>query len=215
MKLKAKQYCPFIILLLYDLQVLNAHTIKIKKAEQSISNYQINTSETKDSAITKKIIIIPESDNMNSTHYTYFKGINITLDYPVTHNLYVGLGLEHAYTKYHPDNGWQLYNVNFLPIFVDSKLNVLQKKGVMLFARLSAGIAFANYIKKVANTPPYNVSEQGIYFYSGIGYAFKIYKYLAPVVEMGFKGFHMSLNQYDVNPHGFTIRIGLVFKRIV
>jgi hypothetical protein len=47
--------------------------------------------------------------------------------------------------------------------------------------------------------------------YGGYGFQFRINRELSTLLEIGFKGFHMSFNALDVNPHGLTAKAGLVF----
>jgi hypothetical protein len=80
------------------------------------------------------------------------------------------------------------------------------------FFNLSEGISFINY--KIEYYPGagklYNVSEKGEYLFAGFGCYIRINKYFSSVISIGFKGFHMSLNNLDVNPHGLTLRIGCI-----
>lgn len=212
--MKPKIYFIVITLLFFHKQCLFASNIKHANTLQKTENHQSVSAATKDSTTRNELEIIPESDNLFTTHYTCFFGGNVLIDYPVSTKLQLGLGFEFSHCKLHYDNGWALHNVNFRPIYIDSKLNVLQTKNITLFAHLSTGVSFASYTKESPGPVSviFNVSEQGIYLFTGVGYSFRIYKYFQPVMEVGFKGFHMSLNQLDVNPHGLTLRIGFIIE---
>lgn len=154
-----------------------------------------------------------EVQNLSSTHGTTFNGVDFVVSYPVLHSFSVGLGTEYSHTGYHFDNGWNLTNLKFVPVFIDSKLDLTKHTILTPFVHLSSGISFASYTKEDINALGkfYPVSEKGLYLYSGIGLSFRISNYFATFIDLGFKGYHMSFNALDVNPHGLTFRFGLEF----
>jgi len=172
-------------------------------------NTDIQTKDTRK----QKVKITIEVQNLSSTHGTNFKGADLIVSYPLSPSFFVGLGTEYSYTGYHFDNGWNLTNLKFIPVFIDSKLNLTKNKILTPFVHLSTGISFASYTMEDINALGkfYPVSEKGLYLYSGIGLSLKSSKYFATFIDLGFKGYHMSLNALDVNPHGLTIRLGLEF----
>lgn len=167
---------------------------------------------SKDSLTTKTFDIIPESDNLFTTHYTCFFGGNLVVDYHVSATLRLGLGVAYEHCKLHYDNGYALHNVKYWPVFVDSKVNLFNDKNVAVFADLSTGISFASYIKETPapDSTISNILSRGLYLYAGVGYTFKLYKHLQSLMEAGFKGFNITFNQLDVNPHGLTLRVGFI-----
>jgi len=161
----------------------------------------------------KKLFIVPEFHGLHTTHGSNFSGKSIILNYQYSKTFYFGLGAEFSLATFHGDNGWNLHNLKFIPVFLDFKLSVTKNKLLVPFFHTSEGISFNNYKKEADNYngKSYNVSEKGLYVYAGIGVLFKIRKYLKPIIDIGFKGYHMSFNNLDVNPHGLTFRFGLMF----
>jgi hypothetical protein len=161
----------------------------------------------------KKIIFIPEFQNLHSTHTTNFNGGSLIIDYQYSKTLYFGIGAEFSLAKFHGDNGWNLTNLKFFPLFIDFKLKLTRNSVLVPFFHSSEGISFNSYNKEDANSigKPYNVAERGFYVYTGFGIIFRLSKYFEPIFDLGFKGYHMSFNNLDVNPHGLTMRLGLIF----
>jgi hypothetical protein len=155
-----------------------------------------------------------EYQYLYTTHGTEFKGGSLSLGC-INKDLFIfGLGVEFSHSGFHNDNGWKLYNLNFVPVFVDFKLNLRKNSIVVPFLHTSEGISFNSYKKIRDNNIGkfYHVSENGFYVYAGTGISIRLCKYLNPIVEVGFKGYHMSFNNLHINPHGFTIRAGMSFN---
>lgn len=154
-----------------------------------------------------------EVQNLNSTHGTNFNGVDFALRYSVSPIFSIGVGAEYSHSGYHFDNGWNLTNLKFVPVYIDSKLDLTKHTIITPFLHLSSGISFADYTKEYFKKLGqfYPVSEKGLFLYSGTGLSFRISKYFATFIELGFKGYHMSFNALDVNPHGLTFRLGLEF----
>ena len=173
----------------------------------------ISTStETDRTAEYKKMTTSVEVQNLFTTHGTNFNGIGVVESYMLSPRFALGLGAEYSWCDYHFDNGWNLTNLKFLPVYIDSKVNLTSGKKLTPFLRLSTGVSFANYNQQYALLGPItHISEQGFYLYSGAGISLKISKWLSTYVDLGFKGYHMSLNGLDINPHGINLRIGATF----
>ncbi len=167
---------------------------------------------------TRRFTTSVEIQNLFSTHATNFYGIGLTENYRLTHSFSIGLGTEYSWCGSHYDNGWSLTDLRFLAVYLDSKMNLTRGRKLTPFLHLSTGVTFENYKKQEQDPyylPPYGPitpgSEQGLYVYSGGGASLKIGKHLYSYVDIGFKGYHMSLNALDVNPHGFNLKLGLDF----
>ncbi len=158
----------------------------------------------------KRFFFLAEYKVLHSTHQDNFMGKDLVFSYRLNPNLLLGLGMEYTSSKFHDDNGWRIYNIRFIPIFADAKLFLPGSRLLAPFLQLSEGISFNHYNRM---DPPYTssyfVSESGDYLYTGIGCVIRINRFLKPVIGIGFNGFKMSFNSLDVNPHGFTFRIGL------
>jgi hypothetical protein len=162
----------------------------------------------------RKIQIIPGVHQLFSTHNTYFKGWGFVISFPVSDYVFLGLGAEYSSTHYHFDNDWDLSRLKFLPVFIDTRILLYKDNKVTPYIRVATGISFNRYIKKEVylQREPYLVKEKGLYLLSTIGCSFHLTKYFSPVIEAGFKGFRMSFNQYDVNPHGLVLNAGIIFN---
>lgn len=152
-----------------------------------------------------------EYQYLYTTHGTVFRGGSLTLSCTHNDHFFLGPGVEFSHSDFHNDNGWKLYNLNFVPVFIDFKLFFLRNSIVRPFLHTSEGISFNSYKKERDNVPGifYHMSENGFYVYAGTGIALRLIKHLNPVIELGFKGYHMSFNDLHINPHGLTIRAGI------
>lgn len=152
-------------------------------------------------------------EDLYSTHDDYFKGASISYDRMVKNNFSLGLGAEYAAAPFHGDNGWNLYSLRFIPIFADELFFINPQKKLKEFFNLREGLTFSSYKKEWQASPGIisSVSERGFYGYAGGGLKYSITKNILLTGEAGMKGFHLSFNSLDVNPHGLTGKIGLTF----
>src|SRR6476659_5042774 len=119
-------------------------------------------------------VLAVEAQSLFSTHGDIFKGASVLYAKSLS-RFTLGLGAEYTYTPYHLDNGWQLYHLHFLPLFIDAKYLYVQKKKLDAYVQLAPGLTFANYKKADGVTPGiYQVREKGFYLYAGTGMHFKI-----------------------------------------
>jgi hypothetical protein len=184
-------------MVLLKIQLVPAANYVFKPYEDSLSRKSVNI----------------EYQILHTTHGTEFRGGSLSYNY--IHNLFmIGLGVEFSHSGFHNDNGWKLYNLNFVPVFVDFKLNLIKNNKVVPFLHTSEGISFNSYKKIRDNNVGkfYHVSENGFYVYAGTGISIRLCKYINPIIEVGFKGYHMSFNNLHINPHGFTIRAGITLN---
>ena len=164
-----------------------------------------------DSTVNKKINLIVEYQFLRSTHSTYFKGGNIIIAKNISKRSSLGLGAEYAYCPAHGDNGYFLYNLNLIPVFVDYRYSLLKQSKIKPYLQADLGYSFVKY-REVSLSPPYAeryVKEGGIYLKGAIGASYRINKFITPIISLGFKGFHNSLNDLDINPHGIVMSAGL------
>lgn len=209
--MRARLYFISVMLVICNAQVLYASSSKVMHPLENLTKHHKGEPVVKDSATQHKVLVIPESDELFTTHATFFNGGSVIFEDPLSSTLYLGLGLEYSHCHFHGDNGWNLYNLNFWPVYIDSKWNFLKTGRMAFYADLSLGCSFDYYTKENPLTGnSSNIAERGLYFFSGIGYTVKIGKNIRPLIEIGFKGFHMSFNKYDVNPHGLTMRAGFL-----
>lgn len=160
------------------------------------------------------IIFAPGIQNLFSTHFTDFSGGNFYAAYEMTPNFCMGMGLESAASKLHFDNGWKLTGLRFHPVFLNFKLDLFKTGKIIPYLDSSPGISFNKYDKGLPNSPgrTLDISERGLYIYSGAGIYFKVSRYFIPILDAGFKGYHMSFNNLDINPHGFDLKLGILYS---
>lgn len=100
-----------------------------------------------------------------------------------------------------------------MPVFADEQLHSYHSKRFHPFVHLSEGLTYISYGKEILATPGprQQIHEAGIYLYSGAGFRWAVWPKVALTGELGIKGYHMSFNSLDVNPHGITGRVGVIF----
>lgn len=160
------------------------------------------------------MLITGEFHDLRSTHHTYFRGASLTASRFRGDHFLLGAGIEYTTCSYHNDNGWDLTNLKFVPLFLDLKYCFAKNRFFVPFVQTSHGVSFAQYTKAdqmhIFKTHP--VREAGYYTFFGVGSLFNLSKHCSGSLAFGFKGFHMSLNDLDVNPHGLMLRAGIGVK---
>ncbi len=149
--------------------------------------------------------------DMLSTHRTHFRGGSILLSRPLHAGWSVGLGLEYAAAPYHDDNGYNLYRLRFVPVTADAGLQLPFGHSFLFLSRIAAGLSFAKYQQEAGSLPGQRtvIREKGLFLQGSLGVGYQVSRRLTPLIMGGIKGFHMSTNNLDVNPHGVTFRAGI------
>ncbi len=152
-------------------------------------------------------------ENMHSTHGTEFRGIGGSLSKHLSNHLSLGAGVEYAHSPLHDDNGWELTNLNILPVFINEQWRFLPNKRLAPYFRLRQGISFISYNREwqADRGVISRIREKGFYGYAGSGALYKFGQKWTADLAVGLKAFHISNNNLDINPHGFTVGIGLVY----
>lgn len=152
--------------------------------------------------------------DMRSTHRNHFRGSNLLVSKNISKNYALGIGTEYSYSALHGDNGYNLYDVTFVPIFFDIRYTLYSKKKFDWLLTADPGISFGSYRKEYQNNLGLKTktSQKGLYIFIGTGIQYKISKHISPLLEVGFKGYKMSFNNLDINPHGLTLRTGLIIQ---
>ncbi|MBK0383024.1 hypothetical protein I5M32_08635 [Pedobacter sp. SD-b] len=158
-----------------------------------------------------QVTIIAEYQRLRSTHSTVFQGFNLIFTKQINLKNSLGLGLEYSNAPFHGDNGYNLYDLKFLPVFVDFRHNFLTYKILTPFFITDLGYTFIGYDREKEGFPltKTRIKEGGIYLNGAIGLKCKILKRFYPNVSFGFKGFHNSFNNLDIDPHGLVFRTGI------
>nr|MBC7612096.1 hypothetical protein [Pseudopedobacter sp.] len=157
--------------------------------------------------------VIFEYQILRSTHSTKFNGVNLIFAKKLSVNKSLGLGIEYSYAPFHGDNGYHLHKLNFIPIYLDFRYQFNQKR-LSPFVILDAGYSFVNYRRELIGFPSSRkrIKEGGIYLQGNFGFSYKMNKDIRPILSLGFKGFHNSFNNLDINPHGLILRAGVQFN---
>lgn len=150
-----------------------------------------------------------------STHANFFHGVDAGAGYRFSPKFKLGVGVEYSFNHFHDDNAWRLYKLRFLPIYIDQQISLRQKGNLRPYARLRQGITPTTYIKEETETGrhPYRVIEAGLYLSGCFGATYLLSPRMGIFTESGLKGFQMSFNNLDVNPHGYYLRVGLQLAR--
>ena len=159
------------------------------------------------------ISISPAFELLRSTHGNAFYAPSLKANYNITRQFELGMGVEYSSTPEHHDNGFILNKLRFLPVYGNLKYNFKGDKQVRFYAETSLGISFNKY--DIADeVTPLNTSttrEQGFYVYTGLGAKYAISKAVATFLGVGFKGYKMSFDDLDINPHGLSFSAGFSF----
>jgi hypothetical protein len=164
---------------------------------------------TKDS--TQHYSISAVMEVLRSTHGNAFYGPSLRANYRSGSRWEPGIGLEYAQTPEHHDNGFVLYRLKFIPVYGNLKYNFGGAQKVTAFAELSLGISFNKYDIADERTPKMTsvTREQGFYTYLGGGAKYRLTRDLDLFSGMGLKGYKMSTNSLNINPHGLSFMLGV------
>lgn len=159
-------------------------------------------------------LVIFETQILQSTHATKFKGINLIYAKQFAKNQSLGLGIELSGTGFHGDNGYHLFTLRFMPIFIDYRHLFFVDHKISIYAYADAGYTFARYTRVEIDNPTNKkkIKEGGIYLSGGVGLKYNLSKHFVPNLSVGFKGYRNSFNNLDINPHGLAFRIGLNYR---
>lgn len=157
------------------------------------------------------LLVTGDIQALKSTHDNYFLGGSIAAVHPFTRTFELGLGAEVSHARYHADNGWQLYNLYFLPLVVVTRFNLIHTVKSTVYLHVAQGNTRSHYQKQdvMASGTPYRVVDYGYYTYAGGGIRWQAFRHALVQAEMGIKLFHLSTNKLAVNPHGLTLRLGV------
>ncbi len=160
------------------------------------------------------LFLTPAFESLYSTHGNFFYSESITVSKLINKKVELGIGIERAFTSIHHDNGFVLYNLHFTPIFGNIKYHFKNTGKWYPFVESSLGISFNKYksASDLSPTEKSNVKETGFFTYAGGGVKYAISKNILLVSALGFKGYKMSFNVYDINPHGISYLVGVCFK---
>lgn len=162
---------------------------------------------------TPKFTYSPAFELLRSTHGNLFHAASLKVNYLLENGLEPGFGVEYSATRIHHDNGYTLHKLWFIPVYANLKYQFSPSKKIKPFAETSAGISFNKY--HIAHDErPDKISrnkERGVYVYLGFGAKYALSSRTSTFVGIGFKGYKMSTNDQDINPHGLSFMFGFTF----
>jgi len=155
----------------------------------------------------------PAFEFLRSTHSNFFNGPSLKVTRNFGGHFKPGIGIGYATTSLHGDNGFKLYRMKILPVYANLTYEFTTRSKFEPFAETSVGISFMKYDRATDLNPNdiTPVKENGLYVYGGLGLRYAVSKHIAPYIGAGFKGYRMSTNDLDINPHGITFQVGVRF----
>lgn len=161
----------------------------------------------------KLLSFSPAYEVLKSTHGNLFRGPSFKINKALSNNSAPGLGVEYAASAIHHDNGFVLYDLKFVPVYINYKYNFIIHTKFSVYAETSLGFSFNQYYIADELTPDNKtrVNEGGFYAYGGTGVNFRLNKSTDIYTGAGLKGYKMSFNSLHVNPHGVTVMLGVRF----
>lgn len=160
----------------------------------------------------KKLSIILEYQYFRTCHHSRFDGRYAFVDYNLSGNFAIGLGIGYNYSALHIDNGYNLRRVKVLPLLADFRYVPFANWIVCPFA--VADVGYSTFIKYDQEDPTHveptvSRTDHGLYTFGGAGVLFKLSHRVTLYTSAGFTGMHMSFNNLDVNPRGLSNQVGL------
>ena len=160
------------------------------------------------------ILITPAFESLYSTHGNFFYSGSVTFSKMLSKKIELGAGIERASSPIHHDNGFVLYRLRFLPVHGNIKYHFKNLGKWHPYAESSVGISFNKYQIASDDTPEKTsaVNEKGVFLYAGLGLRYAVFNNFSLVSGVGIKGYKMSFNVDDINPHGVSYLVGVCFK---
>ena len=162
------------------------------------------------------LMFTPLFEGMRSTHGNLFKSGSFCVSKMISKRYEAGLGFETAFTSKHHDNGFVLYKLKFIPVFGNFKYHFNKVNKFDFYAESSLGLSFNRYHRATDDSPNIKtrIKEKGVFAYFGSGVRYPISKKINLVTGVGIKGYKMSFNVLDINPHGISGMLGFNIKNL-
>lgn len=175
---------------------------------------QGNLYAQKNNAEKQPVMFTPLFECLKSTHGNLFYSGSFLISKLLNQRYEAGAGIETAFTPKHHDNGFVLYKLKFIPVFANLKYHFKPVGKLDMFTETSVGLSFNKY-HRASDSLPNNkirIKEKGVFVYAGTGARYALSKKINLVSAFGIKGYKMSFNVFDINPHGFCFMFGLNIK---
>ncbi|ANH81478.1 hypothetical protein A8C56_11235 [Niabella ginsenosidivorans] len=153
-------------------------------------------------------------ENLYSTHGNSFPGLSAAYHQGLGSKWELGAGMEYSNASTHNDNRWNLYHLYFFPFYFSEYYKCPAPGNWVPNLHLQEGLGFINYYKEFQDHPGtrYYINEHGFNGFAGIDTHYYFSVLSGVFAEAGLKGFHLSFNNLDVNPHGLTAKLGYVYR---
>jgi len=165
----------------------------------------------------RHFILVPEAHHLRSTHSQTIYGASVMVGYRINPSLAAGIGCEISYTDslFTHDRHTRVLKFTPIPIYAEARFDLIRNSIVTPYLNLAAGMSFISYERKRLDNSgstldDKHICQNGFFFKGGLGLLFHINNSISPSINASFKGFHMSGNPYEINPHGVTIQVGVV-----
>lgn len=153
-----------------------------------------------------------DAEELYTTHDDFFHGVYVSRKWALSDRVWLGPEVGFTGAPEHTDNGWYLTKLRFLPVAMVADWYPRGGRNGGLFLEAGAGPSFNTYRKledPIASS--FRVRETGLYARVAAGYAVQLQKQVRLFFSVGMKGYHISTNVWDVNPHGICAGLGAVF----
>ncbi len=164
-------------------------------------------------------ILVVEAQRMRSTHSQTIYGGSVFLGYSINRSFSAGIGGEVSYADslYTHDKSATVFFFKPIPMYGEVRFISKWNSRFIPYAHLAVGMSSITYhLQRHEPTPGnvqhLNVYQRGFFVNAGFGLLFPISKRIAPSIGISLKGFHISKNPYEINPHGITIQAGIVLR---
>jgi hypothetical protein len=149
------------------------------------------------------------AEELYTTHDDFFHEMRISRMWTISHHVSLGPSVGVAGAPEHTDNGWDLTRLRFLPVALVADWCPLRGRRGNLLLEGGAGPSFNSYRKRedpIAAAFP--VRETGLYARLAAACSVRLQDQIRLCFSVGMKGYHISGNVWDVNPHGVFAGIG-------
>lgn len=164
-------------------------------------------------------IVAVQFQRLRSTHSQTIYGASIFFGRQIHSSLTAGIGCEVSYVErlYTHNKSFNIFYFRPIPIYGEVRFISQRNSRFVPYAHLATGMSSITYHLQrydpiIGSVQHKNVYQYGFFVNVGFGLLFSVTKHIAPSIGVSFKGFHISGNPYEINPHGITLQAGVVWR---